>query len=153
MSAAPAYDFQARALERERHARPDISVVPGRGRSVQSEPRSSSVAVLAKVAVAALLAFALLSVARIALSSATVATAIESQQLSAQIEEARVAGSQLEVAQSTLSNPTAVKGAAAALGMAPAAETVKVNLPADVVVTDEAGALSLSGSVAAVAGM
>lgn len=153
MSAAPAYDFEARALERERYARPDISVVPGRGRSFQSEPRSSSVAVLVKVAAVVLLAFALLSVARIGLSSAAVSTAVESQQLSAQIDQARVTGAQLEVAQSTLSNPTAVKGAAATLGMAPASETVKVDLPADVVVTDEAGSLSLAGSVAAVAGM
>lgn len=152
MSAAPAYDFEARALERERYAQPDISVVPGRGRVAQSETLSSSVLLIAKVVAVALVVAALFCVARVALSSAAVSVALESQQLSSQIETARTEGNQLEVEQSTLSNPTTVKNAATALGMAAPDETVQLALSEDVVKTDEEGNLSLSRSVAAAAG-
>lgn len=152
MSAAPAYDYSSeRAYERDRYAAPDISVVPGRGTRAVSDALSPSVGFLAKVAVAVLVAFVVLGVARVSLSSATVTAALETKQLTAQIEDARTDGSKLEVAQSTLSNPTRVKSAAESMGMAAPIETTKIDLSGDVVVTDEAGRLSLSGSVAVAA--
>lgn len=106
---------------------------------------------IAKVVLAALVVFALLGVVRITLSSAAAMTSIESNELSNQIEAARTEGNQLEVAQSTLSNPARIKSQAEAMGMAAPTETVVLDLSGDVVVTDDAGSLSLSGSVAAAA--
>lgn len=151
MSAAPAYNYDARAYERERYAQPDISVVPGSRPRTQVQTLPSSVVLVAKVVAVALVVIALLGVVRVTLSSAAVTTAIESNQLSSQIETARAEGSNLEVSQSALSNPTYVKGAATALGMVEASDTKKIVLDDDVVVTDEAGNLSLSGSIAAAA--
>ena len=151
-STARAYDFAAeRAYERERYSQPDISVMPGRGARNASDSLSPNVILLAKVAAVVLVVLALLGVARVTLSSATVTAALETQQLSSQIEMARVDGNKLEVAQSTLSNPTRIKDAASGLGMAAPAETIKMDLSGDVVVTDGDGALSLSGSVAVAA--
>ena len=94
--------------------------------------------------------FAVIGFARVAISAATVTTSIESQQLAGQISDARTEGSDLEVTQSMLSNPTRIKAEAAALDMGAAADVENIDLSGDVVVTDEAGNLSLSGSVAAV---
>ena len=94
--------------------------------------------------------FAVIGFARVAISAATVTTSIESQQLAGQINDARTEGSDLEVTQSMLSNPTRIKAEAAALGIGAAADVENIDLSGDVVVTDEAGNLSLSGSVAAV---
>lgn len=156
MSAQPAYDqlaydYAERAFERERENKPRISVVPGRGAQTQARPQSASL-VQAAVAVAVVLVIiACFAVVRVTLSAAAVSAAVESQQLASQIEEARTEGSSLEVEQSTLSNPTHIKDAASALGMAAAADTTVIDISEDVVVTDEDGGLSLSGSVAAAA--
>lgn len=150
MSAQPAYNYADSAFERERYAQPSISVVPGRGRE-QSPSLSPSAVFVAKVAAILLVAFALLGVVRVTLNSAAVSAAVESQQLSGQIEEARTEGNQLEVTQSALSNPTRVKETASAMGMAAPAETAMIDVSGDVVVTDEVGNLSLSGSVSAAA--
>ena len=149
MSAVPAYDLydsNARAYERERFAESDISVVPGGGREPRAEGLSTSVVTLAKVAAVVLVVLALLGTARVALSSAAVAVALEAQQYESQIDEARVEGSKLEVTQSALSNPTHVKEQAAALGMAVPSEVTSIDLADDVVKTDAEGNLSLSES-------
>ena len=152
MSAQVAYDYYAQpAYERERVARPDSTVVPGRRRQAAPQPSAHPAVLIAKVVLAALVVFALLGVVRITLSSAAAMTSIESNELSNQIEAARTEGNQLEVAQSTLSNPARIKSQAEAMGMAAPTETVVLDLSGDVVVTDDAGSLSLSGSVAAAA--
>ena len=149
MSAQPAYDLTRNAYEYDYTPSPDINVVPGR--RAAAAPASSPAVLVVKVALAALVVFALLGVVRITLASAAVSTAIESKGISAQIEDAREAGNQLEVEQSTLSNPMRIKSAAEGMGMSAPSQTVVITLPADVVVTDDAGNLSLSGSVAAAA--
>ena len=106
---------------------------------------------VAKIAVVAFILFAVIGIARVAISAVTVTTSIESQQLSGQISDARTEGNDLEVAQSMLSNPTRIKVEATALGMGAAADVEKIDLSGDVVVTDDVGNLSLSGSVAAAA--
>lgn len=148
--AAPAFSYNYPERVPERPARPRVRVVPGQGPGTQTIP--SSVVFLAKTVAVVLVVAALLSFARIAIASATVATSMQSQQLSNQIDDARSSGSNLEVQQSSLSNPTSVKTKATGLKMA-APETVGViDLGTDVVATDDAGNLSLSKSVQIAAG-
>lgn len=162
MSAAPAYASYAQQAP-SRYAEPafgdygrpnrapDISVVPGR--AAQTRSASDRAVFFAKVIAFAMVAIALVCCARVALSSAAVSTALEAREISSQIDEARSSGDKLEVALSSLSNPSYVKQEAAALGMAaPDADAVlKIDLSDDVVVTDGAGALVLSGSAAVLA--
>lgn len=138
-----------RELRRDR--RPEIGVIPGQSRQVQAEPLPASLVFLAKVVAVVLAVVAVLACGRIALSSATVTTALETRELSSQIETARSEGNALEVVQSSLSNPTRVKDAATLLGMSAPAYVASIDLSGDVVVTDAQGNLSLSGSAAVIA--
>lgn len=138
--------FDERELRRER--RPEIGVIPGQSHQAQAEPLPSSLVFLAKVAAVVLAVVAVLACGRIALSSAAVTTALETRELSSQIETARSEGNALEVVQSSLSNPTRVKDAATLLGMSAPAYVANIDLSGDVVVTDAQGNLSLSGSAA-----
>ncbi len=105
----------------------------------------------ARIAAVVLVLMAALCMARLALTSATVATAIENQQISNDIDAARTEGSSLEINQSKLSAPARIKDTATEMGMAAPSRVMMIDLSGDVVVTDQAGNLSLSGSVAAVA--
>lgn len=98
-----------------------------------------------------ILAFTLLCVARVSLSSAAVATAMENQQISNQISSARTEGSSLEITQSKLAAPARVKETAASMGMASPNDVLMIDITGDVVKTDSNGDLSLSQSVAAAA--
>ena len=162
MSAAPAYSHYAQAApqrfgypeyrDRHRAARtPDISVVPGSGARTKSA--ADAVVVFAKVTAVIMVAIALVCCMRVALSSMAVSTALEAREISSQIDEARSDGSRLEVALSSLSNPSFVKQEAAALGMSAPEDyaVLKIDLSDDVVVIDAAGALSLSGSAERIA--
>ena len=165
MSAAPAYSHYAQpdrsGFDRYAYAQPervrrdrrdprtDVSVVPGSKTQTRTLP--SSVIFLAKTVAVVFVVFALLGCVRIALSSATVTTAIETRELSSQIESARSEGNKLEVAQSSLSNPTRIKDAAGVLGMYAPAYVANIDISGDVVVVDAAGNLSLSGSAAMLA--
>ena len=162
MSAAPAYSRYAQAApqrfgypahrDRDRSARtPDISVVPGTGARTKST--AEAVVVFAKVTAVIMVAIALVCCMRVALSSMAVSTALEAREISSQIDEARSDGSRLEVALSSLSNPSFVKQEAAALGMSAPEDyaVLKIDLSDDVVVVDAAGALSLSGSAERIA--
>ena len=116
-----------------------------------SESASDSTAQLlvtaAKLAAFVLVVVAVLSFVRIALTNAAVATLIESDTLSAQIEEARASGVSLEMEQSVLTSPTSLKSAVKRLGMSAPAEVGTIVLDPDVVVLDEEGSLSLSASL------
>ena len=150
MSAAHAY---APAVERapERAGRARVSVVRGQGADARAREGARSVVLVAKAAACVIVVLAVLGFVRVTLSSATVAAALETQELSSQIEVARSEGSKLEVRQSSLSNPTRIRIVASSLGRAAPASTTVIDLSGDVVVTDEAGNLSLSGSAAALA--
>ena len=108
---------------------------------------------IAKMAVIVLVVVTALAFARIALTNAAVTTMIESDVLSAQITEARTSGVSLEMEQSVLANPSAVKAAAKKLGMAAPAEVGVIALEPDIVAVDAAGELSLSKSVKNLAGI
>ena len=162
MSAAPAYASYAQQAP-SRYAdpafrefdhfgqSPDINVVPGRG--AQTRTASDTAVFFAKVIAVIMVIIALVCCFRVFLSSAAVSTALEAREISSQIDDARSSGSKLEVALSSLSNPSYVKQEAAALGMfAPDPDAVlKIDLSDDVVVTDSSGALLLSGSAAVLA--
>ena len=136
MSAQPAYSlYPERAVERAPRTR--ISVVPGQ--------RTRSAAPASTVTPGLVLKAAI--IASLTLSAATVTTSMQSQALSSQIDDARAQGSSLEVTQSLLSNSTRVRMQAEKLGMAAPAEVGTINMPEDVVSTNDDGSLSLSRSV------
>lgn len=133
---------------------PSISVVPGAGRRTQAQEGLSAAALtLAKLCAVVCIALALVALARVAITSAAAACALETREITQNIEDARSQGAELEVAQSVLSNPTRIKTQAQAMGMmAPTPEfSEQIALPQDIVATDEAGNLSLSASAAALA--
>ncbi len=148
MGAQPAYShYPERVYERPAERTPRIRVVPGTGPAAAPSALPSSVVFLAKVAAVVLVVLALVGVTRVTLASAAVGASIQAQELSSAIEDARDVGSQLEVEQSSLSNPSRVKSEATAMGMSAPAETTMVNLEQDVVSIDEEGNLSLSQSL------
>ena len=147
MSAAPAYSRMRPERQPQRAPRPRVRAIPGGGARVQEKGVSSQVMFFAKVAVAALALITAVCCVRVALSAATVSTAVETQELNQQIAAAREQGNALEVSHSTLSNPTHVKAAATELGMVAPATTETIDVGADIVAVDDAGNLSLTQSL------
>lgn len=130
----------------ERFSASDIHAVRTGG-APREEQQKSLLPTLGVLAAIVLVVVAALSFARIALTNAAVTTMIESDALSAQIEEARASGVGLEMQQSVLSSPTAINSAVKRLGMVTPAEVGELELEPDVVAFDESGSLSLSDSV------
>ncbi len=142
----PVYDP---AYSPERYPQPDISVVPGAGAEPATHTLSPNVVLAARIAVVVFIAFALIGVVQVTLSSSSIAVGIEAQEYSNQLDAARSQTGELEVTLASLSNPTRIKSEATALGMSGAETTTVIDLTDDIVMTDETGALSLSESVAA----
>lgn len=144
------YLYGSSAPSLSRSSQTEFEVIPGRrGASSDVATLPSSIIGAAKVVVVVALVIAMVCCVRVGLSAASITTSIEANRLSTQIENARSYGSDLEVQQSRLSNSTHIRVEAASLGVTPPEKTVAVVLGADVVATDEAGNLSLSGSIAA----
>lgn len=152
MSAVPAYSYPQPQRRPQRAPRPDVRAIPG-GRRGQEQGVSSRALALARIAAIALVAFALICCVRVALSAATVTTAMETQQLNQQIAQVREKSNALEVTHSTLANPANVKTAAAGMGMVAPETTEYLDLGVDVVATDEAGNLSLTQSLERAGGL
>lgn len=152
MSAAPAYAYPQPQRRPQRAPRQDVRAIPGGARRTQpaASPRTG---ILAKVAIAALLVFALACIARVTLSAATVSEAMESQQLNQDISAIREQSNALEVSQSVLSNPANVKAAAQNLEMGAPAATEYLDLGEDVVAIDDDGNLSLTQSLERASGL
>lgn len=138
----------APALNPQTYRAPNITVVRGE-RSDQVHRVSTLVGFVGKVAAVLILAFTLLCVARVTLSSATVATANENQQISNRIDTARTEGSTLEITQSKLAAPTRVKETATEMGMTSPNSVMMIDISGDIVKTDSNGDLSLSQSISA----
>lgn len=117
------------------------------GGAAQANQLTPQLIMLARMAAIVLAVVALLGFARIALTNAAVATMIESDSITAQIDEARTSGVSMEMDQSVMTSPTAIKNAAKRLGMSEPGEVGTLVLDPDIVVLDEQGSLSLSGSV------
>ena len=135
MSAYTEYNFGTTARRYEQQQEPLFQVVPGGAREPEVQSVSSTVAKAVKILAVVVIVFAVL----------------EYRDISGAIKDARIEGSTLEVEKSTLSNPGRIKAEAANIGMATPATTAFIDLSGDIVVTDEAGNLLLSGSAAAAA--
>ncbi len=153
MSAVPAYSYPQPRRQPQRAPRPQVRAIPGGGRHTQDQGVSIQAITLVKVVAIALVAFALVCCVRVAFSAATVATAMETQELNQQIAQAREQSNALEVTYSTLANPSHVKMAASAMGMVVPETTEYLDLGIDVVATDEAGNLSLTQSLERAGGL
>lgn len=147
-SAARAYEHGSAAhdLRSGQHRASRVRVI--RGRRHQVEMLDNRLITFAKLGLIFLLIFAVLGCVRVGLTSLAVTASIETEQTQANIDTARTNGTTLEVEQSKLANPTAVKKAATKLGMTSPSSVETLKLPADVVSTDDAGNLSLSKTLA-----
>ena len=145
--AASAYRLDAYTeVARERFSASDVRAVRTGG-TARTAADPSLIVTIGRLAAIVFVVVAVLCFARIALTNAAVATLIESDTLSAQIEEARASGVSLEMEQSVLTSPTSLKSAVKRLGMSAPAEVGTIVLDPDVVVLDEEGSLSLSASL------
>ncbi len=131
-------------------SQPDVRVIRGRRTSDSSQVQRSIASVIKGLFIF-ILAALIVGFIRIAFISATVSTSLTSGAISEQIEQLRASSSDLEVKQSSLTNPQAIKRKALSMGMALPGQTQVVTLPADVIVTNEKGALSLSAGLAVAA--
>ena len=139
-SAARAYSYSAAP---KRGA--SIRVVPGKR---HDDGISSNVLRMVSLFMIALAIFAIVAFVRIGFASATVTTSIETERLNAQVEQVRSGSAHLEVTESSLSNPTAVKETAVKkFGMSAPYEVDTIKLESDVIAFDEAGNLSLARSL------
>ena len=117
----------------------------GTAKQVQASP--SILPTLGILMAIVLVVVAALSFARIALTNAAVTTMIQSDTLAVQIDKARSTGVSLEMEQSTLASPNAMKTAVKRLGMTPVYATENIELDPDVVAYDPKEGLSFSDSV------
>lgn len=139
-SAARAYSRQSASARGA-----SIRVVPGKKANNALSP---VVLFAARAFMITLAVFGIVACARIGFASATVTTSLETERLSAQVESVRSGSVHLEVTESALGNPTAVKETAVKqLGMAAPEEVGKLTLSEDVVAFDDAGNLSLARSL------
>ena len=150
--AASAYRLDAYTeVARERFSASDVRAVRTGG-TARTSADSSLLVTIGRLAAIVFVVVAVLCFARIALTNAAVTTMIESDTLSAQIDEARSSGVSLEMEQSLLSSTSTINAAVKRLDMAAPYEVGTIALDKDVVATDAAGALSLSGTVKNVVG-
>lgn len=149
MAGAPAYRYdRMTSAQPARHAAPapSVRVVPGRKHAVN--PSISDNAVIAiKIAVALLIAFMVVGIVRIALSSFAYGMASSASDLRSEISDARTTGESLAVQESLLSSPSNIRQQAEERSMVPAASAESMTLSFDPVVIDGDGNLSFAGSV------
>lgn len=129
---------------------PEVKAVRTGGKPVESS--TPLLALAARMIAVVFVVVAALSFARIMLTSEAVTTMIESDALSSQIVEARSTGVTLEMEQSVLSNPSAIKASAKRLSMTSPIEVGTISLSPDIVALDGDGCLSLSDTVKNVVG-
>lgn len=141
-----AYDeYQAAPARKQARHSSDVRVVRSGGAVQTQTPTLWATA--AKMAAIFLVVVAALSFVRIILTNEAVTTMIQSDGISAQISEARAEGITLEMEQSVLSNPSAIKDQAKKLSMAAPAEVGSIALTPDVVAIEEGHTLSLSETI------
>ena len=149
------YGTSARQLSQEapqQQPRERYTVIPGQNKSAERAVALSPVAIRGfKFALAALAALALICSVRVFLSVSTVQALEASASLQTQIEEARVAGNDLEIRHAVLSNPSSIQKKATRLGMsAPkTTERITVALPPSTQL-NAAGSISVSATLKSV---
>lgn len=141
-----AYSWDAAPQRTPEVQRPQLRAVrAGGAHATQPQPRLLVTA--AKMAAVVLVVVAALSFVRIILTNEAVTTMIESDALSTRIAEARSEGISLEMEQSVLSNPAAIKQQAGKLDMKAPSEVSTIALDPDVVAIEDGDTLSLSGTI------
>lgn len=145
MAAQQAYRTGIRSNRAPEFQAPSVRVTRTGGSAQEST--TPILVTAAKMAAVVLVVIAALAFARIALTSATVSTMIESDTLSANIQDARSTGVALEMEQSVLSNPYAISATAKKLDMSTPWTIETIALAPDVVAVNANGGLSLSGTV------
>lgn len=142
-----AYSLQAAPERSSRSSRQsEVRAFRPSAQSVAA-PSSAILSTIAKMAAVVIVLVAVLSFARIILTNETVTTMIQSDAVSAQISEARTAGTGLEMEQSVLSNSAAVKAQAKRLGMKTPGKAATIALSPDVVAISNGDTLSLSDTI------
>jgi cell division protein FtsL len=151
-STARAYQAPLRVPRVRPDARPDIRVFPGKGTDRDAHAAlDPAIITCFKIALVAVLVIAAVGVCRVWLSASTVSHLIVSEQLSSQITSARAAGSDLEIQQSILANPSRIQSIATeTLGMTSASGSTYIDLASGVLAKDNSGDLSLAGSLAVI---
>lgn len=144
MSMRPIYGTAAPALQPEYES--DVRVIrPDRQTQVQQQP--SMLPTMVAMAAIIIIVVAVLSFARIVLTSSAVVTMIENETISSQITEARSTGISLEMEQSVLKNPSAIRAQAKQLNMVAPAGSTTITLKPDIVSIESGDTLSLSGTI------
>ena len=144
-SAARAY----RNAAPQRQPRRDVRVLPG---SRPASGISEAALRVARIVVVMAVFLAVLGCIRIGFTAATVSTALANEELSVAVSDLQSASANLEVVESSLTNPTHVRSVAAGqLGMVLPEQVDMLAISPDVVVHDEAGNLSLQGSLSVAA--
>lgn len=124
----------ARAYMPERRQRevpaPSFEVLPGRGEDAARRSGLSPQAVFAfKIVIAVAVFLGIVCGVRVWLTAATVGVLMDTQTLTASVSEARALGSELEVQQSILANPTRIQSVASEdLGMGPASQVAYLDV-------------------------
>ena len=147
-SAAPKRDY--REYERSRRDRrrdSGFEVVRGGNRGQNSSAAYDIAMRAAKIALVAIVAFALIGFGRITLSTAAVSEAVQAKEIEAELSEMRSEISTMQAERSSLSNPAKIKREAVALGMVSPEETKVIELERDIVSVSDDGSLSLTGSL------
>ena len=147
-SAAPkrSYDYAA-PRRRDRVSENGFEVVRGGNRREVSSQAYDFAIRAAKIALIAVLAFALIGFGRVTLSTAAVSEAVQAKELESELSEMRSEISTMQAERSSLSNPVKIKKEAVSLGMVSPEETKVIELEQDVVSFEGDGTLSLTGSL------
>lgn len=152
-SAAPALEPNWREKTREKSRSTKIEYTPGGATRVQTKAAPLTLPIAIKMVAMAVLLFALVGFVNITFTSLALASSTQENAISEEVSKAREEGRSLEAELGSLSTPSSIKEKASDLGMAPATETIQVNLEEDIVKIDENGNLELAKSLKAAAGL
>lgn len=114
---------------------------------MQSSAMSPTLVTFAKFSAALVIFIALIAFVRVGLTSQTISKGIESQNITAQIDQELTTKNGLEVQASTLGNSSKVREGAEKLGMITPATIETIKLEKDVLAKNEDGSLSLVNSL------
>ena len=157
MAGLPAYQYNHGSAAPRRNpyqspkSAPRIKVVPGTGRQ-RYQALSPQMRFAISLIAALLISFLCIGCARVFIASEAYGVASQASQLRSDISQARSEQEALAVEKSSIANPITLRNdAQERLHMSAPTKSEAIVLPEDVVITDGAGNLSLSGSVAQVA--
>jgi cell division protein FtsL len=133
--------------EQERRYRPDVRVVPGSRNRAEEREDGPGVGTFIALALVAMFVFAAALIASVTLKTMTSGVLSDTSAIETSMDAIKHESTTLEVQNSSLSNTNIVKAHAEKLGMSLPDEVGTITLEKDIVVLDDSGALSLSGSI------